>query len=131
VVLTNVHSTVLASYPSTISLHNTWNAPVTYRLTMIAARTGTVLGQIDVSTAANASYDIPVSAFQSQIGFTPASNQEHLNIFITDPSGAPPTDLAGQSIINNALAAQINMSTTCAVNAQAPANSGGGGLNGY
>ena len=75
--------------------------------------------------------DIPVASFQSQIGFTPASNQEHLNIFITDPSGAPPTDLAGQSIINNALAAQINMSTACAVNAQAPTTTGSGGLNGY
>jgi len=131
VVLTNVHSTVLANYPSTISLHNFWNAPVMYRLTMIAARTGTVLGQMDLNTAANASYDIPVAAFEAQIGFTPASNQEHLNIFITDPTGAPPADLAGQAIVNNALAAQINMSTTCAVNPPPAATTGTGGLNGY
>ncbi len=131
-VLTNVHTSIISSYPAQIELHNYWNAAVTYKLTAIDSVTGSVLGAINVPTAPNASYVIPMSSLQSQMGWTPNSTQFHVNIVVTDPSGGTPYVTLGQSIINQSLAANVSMGTTCAVNNSAASSySGGGGLNGY
>jgi hypothetical protein len=130
-VLTNVHTTRIAAYPSQVELHNYWNAPVTYRVTVLDAATGEVKGAVNVQTAANASYTMPMSFFQNAVGWTPTENQFHANLVVTDPSGGPPYNLLGQSIVNQQLSATINMSTVCAVNTSAGSYSGGPGLNGY
>jgi hypothetical protein len=130
-VLTNVHTSLIADYPAQIELHNFWNAAVTYRMTAIDSNTGTVLGAINVPTQPNASYSIPMSSIQSQLGWTPSSSQFHVNLVVTDPAGGPPYNMLGQSIVNQSLAANISMSTMCAVNAASTEYSGGPGLNGY
>ena len=135
-VLTNVHTSRLAAFPSEVQIHNFWNAAVTYRVTAIDSTTGTVLGAVNVNTQANASYVIPESQLESQLNFTPSASQTHINLFVTDPTGAPPYEVLGQTITNTALSAQINMTTACAVNALSSMQSsdpggGGGGLNGY
>jgi hypothetical protein len=133
-VLTNVHTSRLASYPSEVTLHNYWNAPVTYRVTVIDNNTGAVLGTpVNIQTAANASYAMPMSFFEAQAGVTPNASQSHVNLFVTDPTGGPAYNVLGQGIVNQASNAQINMSTVCAVNAALNSGGGigGGGLNGY
>ncbi len=130
-VLTNVHTSRLSAFPSTITLSNYWNAPVTYRLTVRDALTGGLIGQMNVTAQANATYSIPESQLESTIPFTPTANQSHVNVFIVDISGSPPNALSGVSITNNVLAAQINMSTACAVNAMSTNVGGGGGFSGY
>jgi len=131
-VLTNVHTSLIAGYPSQIELHNFWNAAVTYRLTVLDSNTGAVLGVINMATAPNASYVIPMTSVQSQLGWTPSAGQFHVNIVVTDPSGGPPYNMLGQSIVNQTLGANVSMSTTCAVNNPASSSySGGPGLNGY
>lgn len=131
----NVHTSRLAAFPSEIQLHNYWNAAVAYRLTAIDAATGTVIGAITVNAGPNASYSIPESAIETQLNFTPTAAQTHINIFATDPTGAPPYEVLGQTITNTTLSAQINMSTACAVNSLSGGTSSdpfsGGGLNGY
>lgn len=54
-VLINVHTSLLAPWPSQIEIHNFWNAPVTYTVTIVEAVTGTVMGQVNVDTEANSS----------------------------------------------------------------------------
>jgi hypothetical protein len=130
-VLTNVHTTRIAEYPSQVELHNFWNAAVTYRVTILDSDTGTVRGTVNVPTAPNASYSIPMSSLESQSGWAPTATQFHANLVVTDPSGGPPYNMLGQSIVNSQLAASINMSTTCAVNATTSSYAGGPGLNGY
>jgi hypothetical protein len=132
-VLINVHTSRLSAYPSRIQIHNYWNAAVTYRVTIIDAVTGAVINAFNVATAANASYDIPMSQVESQINFVPTAAQNHVNVFVTDPSGAPPYEVLGHTIMNSALGASLNLSTACAVNAlsSSPSSSGGPGLNGY
>lgn len=133
-VLTNVHTSQLGNYPSTITLSNYWNGPVTYRLTVRDAATGNMIGQTTVNAAANATYMIPESQLESQIPFSPPSGMSHVNVFIVDTSGAPPNAVSGVSITNTTLAAQINMSVACAVNARSTSVGGGdpgGGFSGY
>jgi hypothetical protein len=124
-VLTNVHTSRLAAFPSQVEIHNFFNAPVTYRLTIIAARTGTIRGTMDVNIAANETRMLSMSSIESQVNWQPGEGEEHANIVITDPSGALPNVMLSQSIVNQGLSANISMSTACAVNA--PAGSGGGG----
>jgi hypothetical protein len=131
VMLPSIHTSRLASagYPSQIELHNYANAPVTYRFFIRDEVTGAVINQMDFPTRANASYTIPWSQIESQIGFNPTTSQIRVNLNVIDPSGAPPQILLSQTIINNAVSVSINMTNTCAVNK--PAASGGdGGLPG-
>lgn len=130
-VLINVHTSRIAEYPSQVEIHNFWNVAVTYRVTLLDSDTGTVRGTVNVLTAPNASYSIPMASLESQSGWSPTASQFHANLVVTDPSGGPPYNMLGQSIINQQLAASINMSTTCAVNSSTSTYAGGPGLNGY
>lgn len=118
VVLPSIHTSRLsaAGYPSQIELHNFANAPVTYRFFIRDEFTGDLLGQTDFPTRANASYTIPWSQIESAIGFVPNPDQIRANLIVTDPSGAPPAILLGQTIVNTTLGVSINMTNACAVN---------------
>jgi hypothetical protein len=130
VMLSSIHTSRLAAagYPSQIELHNFANAPVTYRFYIRDEATGTLLnpGGMDFPTRANASYIIPWSQIESQIGFNPTEQQLRANLIAIDPSGAPPQILLSQTIVNTALSVSINMTNTCAVNK--PVSIGDGGL---
>ncbi len=130
-VLMNVHTSKISDYPSQIELHNFWNAAVTYRLTAVDSTTGVVISAMNLATAPNASYAIPFTSMQTTLNFQPSASQFHVNLIVTDPSGAPPYIMLGQSIVNSQLAANISMSTACAVNNSSGSYAGGPGLNGY
>lgn len=129
VMLSSVHTSRLAAagYPSQIELHNFANAPVLYRLYVRDEATGALLnpGGLDFPTRANASYVIPWSQIENQIGFSPTETQLRVNLVVADPSGAPPQILLSQTIINNAVSLAINMTSTCAIN-QPPVDNNGG-----
>jgi hypothetical protein len=118
-VLSSVHTSRLAAagYPSSIELHNFANTAKTYRISVKDEATGTAVGETDVTAQANASYTIPWSQIESAIRWTPTSDQIRANIFVTDPSGASPAILLGQTINNDTLRVTLNMTTMCAVNA--------------
>jgi hypothetical protein len=131
--LPSIHTSRLAAvgYASNIELHNYANAQTTYRFFIRDETSGTLLGQMDFQARANASYTIPWSQIQSQIGFNPTESQIRANMIVTDPSGAPPQILLGQTIVNSTLGVSINMTTACAVNRPVTASDpGGGGLPG-
>ena len=131
-VLPSVHTSRLstAGYPSQIELHNFANAAVTYRFYVRDEASGTLLGQMDFPTRANASYTIPWSQIESTIGFAPTADQIRANLIVTDPSGAPPAILLGQTVVNNTLGVSINMTSACAINKGVTAGDSGGGLPG-
>lgn len=124
-VLTNVHTTRLAAFPSQVEIHNYFNASTQFRLSVISARTGDVRGQMNVTLAANESRSLSMASIESSVNWQPTAEESHANIVVTDPTGAAPTVLLGQSIVNQSLSANISMSTACAVNP--PSSSGGGG----
>ena len=127
-VLPSIHTSRLASagYPSQIELHNYANAPITYRFFIRDEATGMLINQMDFPTRANASYTIPWSQIESQIGFNPTAEQIRANLIVTDPSGAPPQILLGQTIVNQTLGVSLNMTTACAVNKPASSGDSGG-----
>ena len=131
VMLPSIHTSRLAAagYPSQIELHNFANAPVTYRFYIRDEATGTLLnpGGMDFPARANASYTIPWSQIESQIGFNPSDSQLRANLIVTDSAGAPPQIELSQTIVNTAMSVSINMTSTCAVN-KPPADDDYGGL---
>jgi len=130
VMVPSIHTSRLAAagYPAQIEIHNFANAAVTYRFFIRDEATGTLLnpGGMDFATQANASYTIPWSQIENQIGFNPTSDQIRVNMIVTDPSGVPPAALVSQTIVNNAVSVSINMTSTCAVNAPQSSGDGGG-----
>ena len=131
VMLPSVHTSRLAAagYPAQIELHNFANAPITYRFYVRDETTGILLNPagIDFPTRANASYVIPWSQIEQQIGLVPTESQLRVNLVVVDAAGAPPHILLGQTIVNATLSTAINMTGACAVN-KPPANGDGGGL---
>ncbi len=130
--LNSIHTSRLATagFPANVELHNYANAAVTYRFFVRDEASGTLLGQMDFQTRANASYTIPWSQIQSTIGFNPTETQIRANLIVTDPSGAPPAVVLGQTVVNNTLGVSINLTTACAVNKLAVSGGDGGGLPG-
>jgi len=136
VMLPSIHTSRLAAagYPAQIELHNFANAPITYRFYIRDETTGELLnpGGMDFPTRANASYSIPWSQIESQIGFNPSESQLRVNLIVTDTSGAPPQIQLSQTIVNTTLSTSINMTSTCAVNKPLPSDGGlpigGGGI---
>lgn len=131
-VLTNVHTSRLAAYPSSISIHNYRNVPVMYRLTVIDAGAvsfvgaispgaGAIIGSQDVVVGANTTYTKPFSFFETALSWTPTSYQYHANIIVTNPSGNTSYELISQAIINQTQGGQLDMSIVCAINPVVPA----------
>lgn len=118
--LANVHTTALASnrYPSVIGIHNYATSAATVRLTAYDAATGTYVGQVNQTVAANGTLSLSESQFESLIGFTPTSAQLHINIVVSNAvlTSAPTVTLT-QTIRNVQLGGEVNMGQVCAVNA--------------
>ncbi len=114
--LPNVHTSRLPDFPSVVQIHNYWDLPITYRVTVTDSATGAVIGTVDLPTVANASYSYPFSFFEQKLNWTPSASQFHANLFFKEIGGGfPPVNLA-QSVRNQALGADINMSVVCSVN---------------
>ncbi len=131
-VLLNLHNanTTFTKWPSSIVLHNYWNAAVTYRLTVVDANSGATLGQMTQNIGANASATLSMQSVASTLGL--AASVNHVNVFVNDPTGAAPYVSVGHMVTNASLNSSFNLTPACAV--QAPANSnagGGGGFVGY
>ena len=112
----NVHTSVLAGYPSQVVIHNYWDAPITYRITVTDAATGAQVGTMSLPMAINSTTVLPFSTIEQQMGWKPGPTQFHANVLVTEiGNGYAPATL-GQNIRNQALSADINMSLVCGVN---------------
>jgi hypothetical protein len=116
-VLTNIHTTQLANYPSTIFVHNYSAASATYTVNVYEAKTGSSKGTTQITVDPNSSYAVPFSYFQDQVHWTPSSSELHANLIFLAPNGGNFNIVVGQAIYNNALQAYVNMSQICSVNA--------------
>ena len=115
--LINVHTTALASYPTQVTIHNYQNVSVEYDATVIDARNGEAIGNVLLRLDANASYTVPFSWFEVQLGFKPTANQAHVNLkfnAVEDQGG--PSAVVSQAIYNQPLAAYVGMTLFCSVN---------------
>ena len=139
-VLTNLHTTALAknTYPTEIDIHNYWNAAITYGVYVydagtadssgvIRAGSGALVGSKTYMVFANSSKALSMSQIQSDIGWTPAANQLHANVIVTDVANQAPVEVLGAAIVNSNLGGAVNMSEACAVNAPPATTSTGGG----
>jgi hypothetical protein len=126
--VTNVHSSVLTGFPSTIYLHNTLAMEATYSVNIYDSRAGTLLATLPSLTAeANSTYAIAESYFESQTHLTPTSSQQHLTFefhataaFAQQLGDDPdPTDIGaiiGTAVLNSQFGAVLNLSNKCSVN---------------
>ena len=121
-VVTNVHTTVLAgnAYPSVISLHNYSTASVTVTLAAYDAATGTSVGQVNQTIAANGTLTLLESQIQTLINFTPTSAQPHINLILTNAAGgALPVGMT-HAVRYAQLGGEVNLVEACAMNAVPP-----------
>jgi hypothetical protein len=126
-VLTNVHTTLLSGYPSTIYIHNPNSSTVSYHVVVVDAgyadsttgaldaTAGNEQGSFDVSIAANSTYSQSFSSVLSQIGWSPSGSQYHANVLVYDPTGANSAPVLGQQIVTQSLGGQVDMSAGCSV----------------
>jgi hypothetical protein len=143
-VLTNVHTSVGpnkigVNFPSTIRIHNYYNVPITYTLTILNAGSRTGSGAISASSgkqicqitgqtvAANTTLTLPVSTtIESNAACSSITSADYLNVVIADQSGGAPNAAVSDLLFVSALNGSTSMTPTCAVNK--PTTSGGGGV---
>ncbi len=115
--LINVHTSALSAYPTQVTIHNYQNAAVEYGVTVIDARDGNAIGDVNIKLAANASYTVPFSWFETQLEFKPTSSQAHVNLkfYAVDDQGGP-SAVVSQAIYNQKLAAYVGMTLFCSIN---------------
>ena len=126
--VTNAHSSILSAFPSTIYVHNMVAVEAEYSVNMRDSRTGALMGTLpSLKAAANSTYAIPESYFESQLRVTPNSSQQHLTFeFHATPAfalqlgaGADPVDVGGifgLAVLNQQFGAVLNLSNKCLVN---------------
>jgi hypothetical protein len=123
--VTNIHTSIIPGFPSTVYVHNYLDVPADYRVVVRSSRTGQIIGTItSLQASTNATYQIPFSFFQQQVNWTPTATQQHATLefhataafAVTLGAGADPTDLGGvfaQSVKNNTYNAVLNLSNKC------------------
>jgi hypothetical protein len=144
-VLTNIHTSVGPNkigqkYPSTIRVHNYYNTPINYTLTVfnagvqnsngtIPANAGTQICKIAGNmVAANTTMTIPVTSIEGNAACSSITSADYLNVVISDASGGAPNAVVGQTIaVLDFQGNNTSMTPTCAVNAVSTQATGGGG----
>ncbi len=121
-VLNNVHTSRLATYPAYVSVSNFQATAATYQVTMVDAATGATVGIMNLSTAANASYLLPMTFFEQQASWSPTAAQLHANLII---QAAGSSAVVGQFVVNQTYNAYLNMSVGCLVGNYVEAGGGG------
>ena len=112
--LINVHTTRLSSFPSTIVVHNFGDADITYDIDLYKAETGEGIGRVSIVVAANTTFEKPFSYFESQLGYTPDSSNNHVNLVAFPRSGASTASL--QHLVFNArVTGYENLTNFCTI----------------
>jgi hypothetical protein len=142
VVLTNVHTSKVGggAYPSTIRLHNYYDVPITYTITVFdaganltpsltpASDAGTLICKLPGNTvAANTTLTIPMMNIEGNPACGAISAATHVNVVIADQSGGTPNAVVTDTIYVADYNGNANMSMTCAVNPVSTTTTGGGG----
>lgn len=137
-VLTNVHTSVGPNqigqnFPSTIRIHNYYNIPITYRMTIFNAGSRTSTGAIstdagnqicqiasNTTVPANTTMTVPVSTIEANPACSTITAADYINVVIADQSGGAPNAVVSQTVGVSAYNGNTSMTPTCAVNAVNP-----------
>jgi len=130
--LFNVHTSVIATYPSQIYLHNYAGDALDYRITVRDARTGTTVGSTVVQLAANTTRSMSFASIEQLLGWTPVANQQHVNVTFEAVEREVAPILVSTFITNQVMGTSVNMSSICQVNeiVTDDDNGGSGGTDG-
>lgn len=112
----NVHTTLLAAYPSQVVIHHYGSAPARYHAAVYDGRTGAFKGAFNFDMAANETYVAPMSWYQSNAGWTPSGAEYHANIFFSRDDNGTYQAIVGQAIVNDVLHSVVNMTQFCGIN---------------
>jgi hypothetical protein len=81
----------------------------------LTATAGSIIGSTTIQIPANTVVTKNFTDFETALHWTPSTTQLHANIIASNASG-PPNVILSQSIHNNTLVGDINMTTACSVN---------------
>jgi len=113
--VSNVHTSRLPTYPSTVYLHNRSSNTIIFTLTVSDSHTGALIGILPFSAAGNATYAVPESFLETQLAFHPAVAQQHLSIIVNQGDPLTPDIVLAHFIVNQTFNAYVNMSTFCSI----------------
>ncbi|MBL8629019.1 MAG: hypothetical protein JNM81_05295 [Rhodospirillaceae bacterium] len=114
----NVHTTKLQTqYPSVVKIHNKNSTATTLTLRVHDGPSGTLIKKFSFLAQPNSTYAFTSAQIQSNVGFTPGTDDYHMNIFFDAPAEAPPNATISHTVGNGALAsATLNLTTICTIN---------------
>lgn len=111
--LTNVHTTQNGGYPGYVVIHNYASTSMTYNVAISDSVTGTSIGTVAVTVAANATNVQPVSWYQTQMNWTPTTGEYYVNMVFTAASGTYQADVSTYVYNSQLSGAYVNMTQRC------------------
>lgn len=113
--LTNVHTSLISGYPSTVYFHNFYALNATYRANVYKAGTGAFLGTLTLGLAANDTAVLNMADVERTLNYTPGPGEYHVNMFFSADT-VTFNGMAVQSINNQQLNSLTNISSSCLIN---------------
>jgi len=130
------------TYPSAIQIHNYYNVPLTYTITVFNA--GEQTNGVSSSTSGNVSCQIRNKTIPANTTLTLSeatdiegnsqctfySDEDYINITIAERTGGPPNAVPMHLVHASAYGSDVNITDICAVNKITPASTGTTGIGG-
>lgn len=118
IVLTNVHTSALASnqFPSILSIHNYADTSQTITIAVSNSATGAAIGQLSESIGANRTLSLSVDEIETELNFSPLSDEVHVNLTFTKPGGGDVPLEINHTVRNSQIDGDVNLTVACAVN---------------
>jgi len=130
------------TYPSSVQIHNYYNVPITYTLTVFNA--GGQTNGVSSSTSGNVSCQIRNKTIPANTTLTLSeatdiegnsqctfySDEDYINITIAERTGGPPNAVPMHLVHASAYGSDVNITDICAVNKITPASTGTTGIGG-
>ena len=129
------------TYPSAIQIHNYYNVPITYTITVFnagsqthsvspASTSGLQSCQIRNNTIpANTTMTLSESTIEANSSCTFFSDEDYINLTIADQTGGPPNAVATHLVHASAYGSDVTLTDVCAVNKVVPVSTGATGGN--
>lgn len=114
----NVHTTRLQTmYPSVVKVHNKNATATTLTLRVHDGPTGNLIKSFSFLAQPNSTYAFTSAQIQSNVSFTPGTDDYHMNVFFDTSAESPPNATISHTVANNTIAsAALNLTTICTIN---------------
>jgi hypothetical protein len=114
-VVMNVHSGLMKTQVSIVSLHNFGDVGTSFQANFYDAVSGQALGFVPITLESRQTFERSVAWYETEMGLKPSASQFHYNIEIVPTSFPHGKVVTSHTVLNTEANASANLSNPCAL----------------